>query len=113
MSGVPVRVAPIVSGAFSQWAETIRTAVGRGKAFAQAASWVTHSRSSTSGGAPWPMYRVGIRPEACDRRARSATTVAAPSGATLGFDGCGFSSSFIWGHLPIIAQLLTTQTQRG
>ena len=42
------------SGADSQCADTIRTALGRGSAPAQASSWTTHSGSSTSGGAPWP-----------------------------------------------------------
>src|SRR3989442_10425752 len=84
----------MVRGAFSQWAETTRTALGRGKALAQAASWATHSGSSTSGGAPWPMYKVGMRPEALALRARSATVLAAASAGSSGaLAACGFNSS--------------------
>ena len=54
MSGTPASVAPSVSGACVQCAETMSTALGRGSAPAQAASSATQSGSSSSGGAPWP-----------------------------------------------------------
>ncbi len=46
---------PMVRGAFSQWAETMRMDDGLGSAVARAASCATQSASSTSGGAPCPM----------------------------------------------------------
>src|SRR5207253_2676840 len=82
-------VAPIVSGALSQWAATISTAVGRGTAFARAASWATQSGSSTSGGAPRPMSTVGMRSESLACRARSSTALAATcAGSSGALAGC-------------------------
>src|SRR5690242_11830823 len=39
----------------------MRIAVGRGRSPAHAASWPDQIGSSRSGGAPWPMYRAGMR----------------------------------------------------
>ena len=59
LDGAPL--ADRLTGADSQCALTMRIAFGRGRSAAQAASWPDQIGSSRSGGAPWPMYRAGMR----------------------------------------------------
>ncbi|GAA0568607.1 hypothetical protein GCM10009546_34160 [Actinomadura livida] len=51
----------MLSGASSQWADTIKIAFGFGIPADQRASSSVHTGSSASGGAPWLRYKTGIR----------------------------------------------------
>ena len=48
-----------VTGADSQWAETIRIAVGFSIAEEMCRNCDVHNSSSSNIGAPWPMYNAG------------------------------------------------------
>ena len=61
---MPSALADRLIGAASQWALTIRTAVGLGSACDQLNSSLIQSGSSNSGGAPWLMYKAGMAPSA-------------------------------------------------
>ncbi len=72
---MPAPGADSISGAASQCAETISTARGLGIDSAHADSCDIHSASSSSGGAPCPMYSAGSAPsDGCHRRCPAERT---------------------------------------
>ena len=87
---MPAPGADSISGAASQCAETISTARGLGMRCVHAASCPIHVESSSSGGAPCPMYSAGSAPSdgsqrrcAADRGPASATNESyAPAGTS-------------------------------
>ena len=87
---MPAAAADSISGAASQCAEMTSTARGLGMVCVQAASCDIHSASSSSGGAPWPMYSAGSAPSdgsqarcAADRGpADTANSSYAPAGTS-------------------------------